>query len=253
LAETVLNVVDGVSSGLTICLFQLAEPNKILALSQTKSGLLGLLGCAPETAGALSAERYFIQPGQTLDLILDRLEKARYLAVVAGYQDLRPNLATAILPMPIQTGSKYLIFKTYGPEILDAWLILKAQNMQFFAKNPKDYGRLAKDLKPGEPKNAPKELETRLARAPIKVDPSQEPITISGLTPENPDWALMAPEPISPPEALAVSPSEASVAQGSQPLSLNLAELTPEAETVKAAAKAAPWPEDSSPRRFKIK
>jgi hypothetical protein len=124
-----------------------------MALAQTRAGLVGLLACSPEAKGVVSSERIYVQPGQRSDLVLDRLEKTRYLAVVAGYRELRPNFSAAVLPIPLEESREYFLFKRYAPQAFEAWLKLKAQNLQFFPKTPKDYGRLAKDA--GDPVPGP--------------------------------------------------------------------------------------------------
>ncbi|MDR1872146.1 MAG: type VI secretion lipoprotein TssJ [Deltaproteobacteria bacterium] len=155
LADPILNEVIGGSTSLAVCLYQLSELSALTTLSQSREGLISLLTCAPTLAGAVSSDRLLVQPGQKMDLTLDRLEKTRYLAVVAGYQDLRPVSSVAYLPIPIEEDSHWLFFKRYQPQRLEAWLVLKSQTAQLFYKTPSDYGRLAKDLTVPEPKRGP--------------------------------------------------------------------------------------------------
>ncbi|MDR0548088.1 MAG: type VI secretion lipoprotein TssJ [Deltaproteobacteria bacterium] len=201
IADPVLNVAGlgtGPSStGLTLCLYQLEDPNQFLTLAKAKPGLLKLLECSLEIKGVISSDRLYVQPGQKSDLRFDRLEKTRYLGAVAGYFDLRPTSAAAVLPLPIDESREYFLFKRYSPKEFEAWLRLKAQNLAFFPKTEKDYGRLAKDVelepqagetnKPPRPKNGPtiatpgeKELKqaAKAARAspPPKVDGDENPI-----------------------------------------------------------------------------
>jgi hypothetical protein len=79
-------------------------------------------------------------------LRFDRLEKARFLAAVAGYWELKPQLAAAVLPIPIDVSREYFLFKRFSPTVFEAWLRLKAQNLAFFPKSPSDSGRLAQDV-----------------------------------------------------------------------------------------------------------
>ena len=154
IADESLNAADDGSTGLALCLYQLEDPNQFLTLSKAKAGLLNLLACSTELKGAVGAERLYVQPGQKSDWRFDRLEKARYLAAVAGYWELKPQLAAAILPIPIEQSRAYFLFKRYSPMVLEAWLRLKAHNLALFPKSSNDLGRLAKDVtlepQPGE-------------------------------------------------------------------------------------------------------
>jgi predicted component of type VI protein secretion system len=146
LADQGLNGARDGPTGLAWCLYQLADPSRLLTLAQTQAGLLSLLNCSPDLPGTVSATRYYAQPGQRQDLWLDRLEKTRYVAVVAGYQSLRPAQSVGLLPIPIEESRRYFFFKAYQPLTLAAWLILKPQTAQFLPKSERDQGRLARDL-----------------------------------------------------------------------------------------------------------
>jgi predicted component of type VI protein secretion system len=182
IADQGLNVFGEGPTGLALCLYQLSDPNKLITLSQAKPGLLTLLACSPDLAGAVSAERLYVQPGQKSDLILDRLEKTRYLAVVAGYQDLRPANSAAVLAIPIETSREYFIFKRYQPEPFEAWLALKPQSVQFFHKSSKDRGRLAQDVK-DDPKPGPAPKFPKAGSPTIATPDAQDLKTAAKATP----------------------------------------------------------------------
>lgn len=90
-----LNARDGVSLALSLCVFQLDKSDKFNDLAQTPEGLDKLQTCTVDAAGAVSARRYWLQPGQKLTEDIDRAEGARMMAVVAGYAHLEPELSRA--------------------------------------------------------------------------------------------------------------------------------------------------------------
>ncbi len=97
--------------GLTVCVYQLDDPTTFQALAATASGIDQLLNCQLEPAKARSSRSFRIQPGKSQNVTSDRVEKARYLAVVAGYEHLKPELCSAIVPFPIHHETKGLIFR----------------------------------------------------------------------------------------------------------------------------------------------
>jgi type VI secretion system VasD/TssJ family lipoprotein len=90
-----LNVQDGVPLALSLCVFQLDKTDKFDDLAQTPEGLDKLQACTVDAAGAASAKRYWLQPGQKLTEDIDRAEGARTMAVAAGYAHLDPKLSRA--------------------------------------------------------------------------------------------------------------------------------------------------------------
>ena len=97
--------------GLTICVYQLDDPSTFQALAASSSGIDQLLNCQLDPAKARASRSFRIQPGKAQDVTADRVEKARYLAVVAGYKHLKPELCTAVIPFPIHHEKEGLIFK----------------------------------------------------------------------------------------------------------------------------------------------
>ncbi|MDR2788815.1 MAG: type VI secretion system lipoprotein TssJ [Candidatus Accumulibacter sp.] len=90
-----LNARDGLPLSLSLCVFQLDKTGKFDDLAQTPEGLDKLQDCTVDAAGAVSARRYWLQPGQKLTEDVDRAEGARTMAVAAGYAHLEPELSRA--------------------------------------------------------------------------------------------------------------------------------------------------------------
>ncbi|MBQ7608726.1 MAG: type VI secretion lipoprotein TssJ [Desulfovibrionaceae bacterium] len=97
--------------GLTVCVYQLDDPSAFQALAQSPSGIDQLLNCQLDPAKARSSRAFSMQPGKRVDVTADRVEKARYLAVVAGYEHLKPELCAAVIPFPIHHEREGIIFK----------------------------------------------------------------------------------------------------------------------------------------------
>jgi type VI secretion system VasD/TssJ family lipoprotein len=90
-----LNAQDGASLSLSLCVFQMDKTDKFDDLAQTPEGLDKLQACTVDAAGAASAKRYWLQPGQKFSEDIDRAEGARVMAVAAGYTHLKPELSRA--------------------------------------------------------------------------------------------------------------------------------------------------------------
>ncbi|MBQ9406914.1 MAG: type VI secretion system lipoprotein TssJ [Desulfovibrio sp.] len=97
--------------GLTVCVYQLDDPSTFQAMAASPSGIDQLLNCQLDPAKARASRAFRMQPGKSQDVTADRVEKARYLAVVAGYEHLKPELCTAVIPFPIHHEKEGLIFK----------------------------------------------------------------------------------------------------------------------------------------------
>lgn len=117
-----LNLDDGHPLGLTVCVYQLADLEKFQDMASSAEGVDRLLDCSAEVAGARTARRHFLQPGEERLVTTDRAEKARYLAVAAGYSHRQADMCSAIQPFPVSRGSRGVIFRTtvYSAAPLDA-------------------------------------------------------------------------------------------------------------------------------------
>jgi type VI secretion system VasD/TssJ family lipoprotein len=125
-ADNKLNLADDEAHTLLLCVYQLSDPNTFNQLSGDQDGLYTLLECNLFGNGAAAAKRLIIQPGQDLNLSLDRAEGARYVAMVAGYNTLDRNRMIKMVEVPEYTESKGFIkkSKTRKPAQLNIDLIL---------------------------------------------------------------------------------------------------------------------------------
>ncbi|MDR0578069.1 MAG: type VI secretion system lipoprotein TssJ [Candidatus Accumulibacter sp.] len=93
-----LNEMDGTPLGLSLCVYQVADTKRFKALAATSGGLDALQECTVEAADAVAAKRFWMQPGEYREVVMDRAEGAKNLAVVAGYAHLKPELSAAVVP-----------------------------------------------------------------------------------------------------------------------------------------------------------
>lgn len=117
-----LNAQHNRALGLTICVYQLKEPESFLQLAATSAGVVSLLECGVDKAAAVSAQSYALQPGERRSITTSRSQNAKFLAVVAGYAHLKPELCAVVWPYPMHTETQGLIFRdtVYSAARVDA-------------------------------------------------------------------------------------------------------------------------------------
>lgn len=126
-----LNRTADVPLGVTMCVYQLKEFSGLQNTVSIAGGIDTLLACKTDALnGAAGARLFTLQPGQRQEVVMDRLEGARYLAVVAGYAHLRPEACHAVQPYPLEEASKgFLRTTVYSAAPLDALIRLGAESV----------------------------------------------------------------------------------------------------------------------------
>ncbi len=84
-ADYRLNMHNGNPHTLYICFYQLSELNAFDQLAQDENGITKLLEGRMFDPSVASVSNKTILPGENIILTLDRLERARYFAIVTGY------------------------------------------------------------------------------------------------------------------------------------------------------------------------
>ena len=127
-----LNLFQGESHTLLVCLYNLRDPNAFNQLAEGREGLTKLLECGRFDPSVASSKRLVVQPGQELNEIMDRAEGAKYVALVAGYYSLQKEKAVRLYPVPVLEESKGMVFRTKAsfPAILNLDLYLGPQEIQ---------------------------------------------------------------------------------------------------------------------------
>jgi type VI secretion system VasD/TssJ family lipoprotein len=118
-----LNLFAGSPHTLILCVYHLRDPNAFHQTVDERDGLVKLLECSRFDPSVTYAKRFVVQPRQQLTETLDRAEGARYVAVVAGYSELRKDRVTRFYEIPVTAISK-------RPDRLDIELYLGAQEIQ---------------------------------------------------------------------------------------------------------------------------
>lgn len=97
-----LNAVDNIPNAMVVLVYHLSDRGELDQLSQSEAGMRRLLEGKLFDASAKSVREMTIQPGQTMQLALDRAEDGRYVAIVAGYN--RPDARTSLCVIPYGVG-----------------------------------------------------------------------------------------------------------------------------------------------------
>ncbi len=100
-ADPNLNLHEGKPHTLMICIYQLRRKTSFNSLAEEIEGRYKLLECQPFDTTVANAKRLIINPGDNLNLLMDRLEGVRHLAVVAGYYLLQKKRIIRMVDFPI--------------------------------------------------------------------------------------------------------------------------------------------------------
>ncbi|GAM09419.1 type VI secretion lipoprotein [Geobacter sp. OR-1] len=83
-----LNLYQGRSHSLVVCVYQLKEPNSFNQLADEKDGIYKLMECGRFDGSVAYVKRQIVQPGEDTGGFVDMAEGSKYLGVAAGYFDL---------------------------------------------------------------------------------------------------------------------------------------------------------------------
>ncbi|MDR1546119.1 MAG: type VI secretion lipoprotein TssJ [Deltaproteobacteria bacterium] len=238
IADVDLNWTENVPAALSLCLYQLSDLTWFSGNMSSSQGLRDLADCqaapaagaAPSAppAGLVSATRLLIQPGQVQDLVFDRLNGTKFVAVAGGYSTLPAQGGAAYISVPIHENKKWFFANTFEIEELIAWLLLKKQSLAFFYKTEKDANRSAGEF---ATKPAPSADSSQAAK-PSAPDPAASPASQAAqpsapgqVTPANPakqsssTFRLPSTSPVNP-QLIQPSPNAQSAPAGPQPAGL---------------------------------
>ncbi len=125
-ADEKLNFKDGTSHTLSVCVYQLKDPNTFHQLSDDPDGIYQLLDCSIFDASVAVTKRLIVHPGQELNETLDRAEGAKYIAIVAGYYTIDKNMIVRFYKIPTQ---KVGVSRKSVPKKMDINLVLGPQQI----------------------------------------------------------------------------------------------------------------------------
>ncbi len=84
-ADNKLNLYNNKAHTLYVCFYQLRELGDFDQLTQDEAGIRQLLECRMFDDSVAAANSKVIHAGENITLTMDRSERARYIAMVAGY------------------------------------------------------------------------------------------------------------------------------------------------------------------------
>lgn len=96
-AQNNLNTYNNQSHTVLLGLFELSDPNIFNQILEQQGSVSKILGGNVFDGNVLSRRKLVIQPGEHKKLIMDRVEGARYLGVVAGYYKLQQDKSSGRL------------------------------------------------------------------------------------------------------------------------------------------------------------
>ncbi len=111
-ADEKLNTYQDKPHTLAFVVYQVTDINPFNNLVKDAAGLATLLKGEKFDPSVMSVDRFFIEPGDTNRLDIDRYENVKWVGIVAGYYDLTPGQVTRIYEMPVLIETKGMIFKT---------------------------------------------------------------------------------------------------------------------------------------------
>ncbi len=130
-ADSELNLYDGTSHTLLVCVYQLRDPNAFNQFTEDKDGLDKLLECSRFDPSVATSKRLIMYPGHDLRIALDRAEGARYVAVVGGYYRPHKDGMVRLYDIPWVVEKKGFIRRTKisKPAPLNIDLVLGPQQL----------------------------------------------------------------------------------------------------------------------------
>lgn len=107
-----LNLYQDKPHTLAFLVYQLSDINPFTNLTKDAAGLTTLLKGEKFDPSVMAVDRFFIEPGDTNRLDIDRYENVKWVGIVAGYYGLTPGQVTRSYELPVLIETKGMIFKT---------------------------------------------------------------------------------------------------------------------------------------------
>lgn len=101
-----LNALQGIANSCTLLVVQAEQSSTLNKLLSTPVALKSLFSAAGAQDDILKVDRYAAMPGQSTTLHIDRSEKTRYIAIVAGYYPFPQKQHMVLVAIPVTTTSQ---------------------------------------------------------------------------------------------------------------------------------------------------
>ena len=98
-----LNAQNGHPNALLLVIYQLKEINEFNRLAGYKEGLKKLLEAKVFDESVMALKKYYVEPGGTRNITLDRAEHTKFVGIVAGYYDLQPSRCVSVQDLRYET------------------------------------------------------------------------------------------------------------------------------------------------------
>lgn len=131
-ADKLLNAFDNKPHTLLLAVYQMNNVNTFEKWSKYEDGLKKLLEVQGTDPSFVAAQKFFVEPGESKTLVLNRTENAKWVGIVAGYYNLAPDKVTKVFKIPVKVETKGLIRRKRVAEIqpLRVYLILGPHSIQ---------------------------------------------------------------------------------------------------------------------------
>lgn len=113
-ADKDLNQYDGQAHTLLLVVTQFDQPNAFAAYTGSAQQLSNLLMMDSAPPGLIGLSRLFVEPGQTSQVRLPRLEGAKLVGISAGYAHLDPQRSTKLYRIGVDMTSSGWLSKTWS-------------------------------------------------------------------------------------------------------------------------------------------
>jgi len=138
-ADKLLNRVGDKSHTLVLTIHQMNDPNPFKRLARYEEGLRKLLEGRGADPTITAVQKFFVEPGESRTLVLDRVENSKWIGVAAGYYSLDPDKVVKVFEIPFAVESKGFISKERVAKVppFNVDLILGPESIQVQEKPTK--------------------------------------------------------------------------------------------------------------------
>lgn len=111
-----LNFFNNQSHTLVLAVYELSDPNVYKQMLESSDGVVQLLDGKQFDSTVLSRRRATVQPGENTSFVMDQVEGARYVAVVAGFYSMQgQGNFSRLYPIELKGGG---FWSSGGPQML---------------------------------------------------------------------------------------------------------------------------------------
>ena len=128
-----LNLFENSPHTLLMCIYELSGREGFDQLAQSKTGMDRLLECKDFDASVVLSRRRIAHPGKQETVVMDRHEKARFVAVVGGFYTMIPARSALLSAIPLveeRDGTFWWSERKFQPAVLNMRIELGADGLK---------------------------------------------------------------------------------------------------------------------------